>query len=204
MKVQRLMYTFCQIWDILYYLLLGQNMKQHECAATQEKKDKQREYVKQWRLANPDKRKAQRQREYLNSQEKLLKYAQDYRKENPDKVKAATNKWVAENKEYIREKRKEKYQTNAVFCHSIKAFNSARHKRLRRSIAKWQCKKELVLFFKTAQAISKDTGIMHHVDHIIPLNGKLVSGLTVIANLAIITGSENSKKNNYYCVEDIV
>lgn len=43
---------------------------------------------------------------------------------------------------------------------------------------------------------SKTTGVPHEVDHIIPLQGKLVSGLHVANNLQILTRTENRQKRN--------
>lgn len=55
--------------------------------------------------------------------------------------------------------------------------------------------------YDQAQRLSEQTGIPHHVDHIIPLQGKRVSGLHVQGNLQILTATENSKKRNHYEVD---
>lgn len=46
--------------------------------------------------------------------------------------------------------------------------------------------------------MTNSTGIVHHVDHVIPLQGRTVSGLHVAGNLRVITASENVKKHNRY------
>jgi hypothetical protein len=51
--------------------------------------------------------------------------------------------------------------------------------------------------YKKASALSKATGIVHHVDHFYPLQHHLVCGLHVEGNLSIVTASANCKKNNY-------
>lgn len=55
--------------------------------------------------------------------------------------------------------------------------------------------------YQQARNLTQTTGTQHHVDHIIPLNGKLVCGLHVHNNLQVITATENVRKHNRYEVE---
>ena len=49
-----------------------------------------------------------------------------------------------------------------------------------------------------AEQMTKETGVPHHVDHVIPLRGKNVSGLHVENNLAVIRWDENLRKGNKF------
>jgi hypothetical protein len=52
--------------------------------------------------------------------------------------------------------------------------------------------------YKLAALLTKFTSTPWHVDHIIPLQGKNVSGLHVPSNLRAIPGVENIRKRNSY------
>lgn len=52
--------------------------------------------------------------------------------------------------------------------------------------------------YKLRKEISDQTGVIHHVDHVIPLLHPLVCGLHVESNLKIITAEENLSKHNKF------
>ena len=58
----------------------------------------------------------------------------------------------------------------------------------------------IIAKYQLAAMLTKASGIEHHVDHIIPLQGKKVSGLHTFANLRVIPGSDNVKKSNSFTV----
>ena len=64
---------------------------------------------------------------------------------------------------------------------------------------KWLTKDDLWIIeeaYSLAQLRTNLFGFDWHVDHIIPLQGKLVSGLHVPSNIQVIPATENVKKSN--------
>ena len=72
----------------------------------------------------------------------------------------------------------------------------AEHREKRNVRQRDKHRKEISAIYKRAAQITARTGIAHHVDHILPLRGKDISGLHVPSNLQILTETENKSKGN--------
>ena len=80
-----------------------------------------------------------------------------------------------------------------------KAIANARRRRNRDATPKWlteEHKKEMRDIYLKAQRLSRETGIMMHVDHIEPISSDEVCGLHVPWNLQILVGEVNVRKSN--------
>ena len=102
--------------------------------------------------------------------------------------------WESNNPDYFT-----KYRQNNKG--SINARNRTRQAAKLHRTPKWLTDidfERIETQYKLAQILTKLHNEPWHVDHIIPLQGKLVSGLHVPSNLQVLKGSENcSKQNNF-------
>jgi len=72
-----------------------------------------------------------------------------------------------------------------------------RSAKLKRTVL-WGNRFLIELQYKMARKMTELLGVEYHVDHIIPLQGALVSGLHVHNNLQVIKASDNFMKGNRY------
>ena len=76
------------------------------------------------------------------------------------------------------------------------ADSGVRRAKLKSSTPLWANKKAIKAIYKSCIKTTKETGIKHEVDHIVPLRGEFVSGLHVEWNLQVIKAAENRMKSN--------
>jgi hypothetical protein len=155
-------------------------------------RDKVREYNQQYYEANRDKaRESNRQYREANRDKALnygrqwrennLGYIQNYRENNRDKIRESSRQWRETNLDKVNAKTAKR--------------RAAKMQRTPHWLTPEQLE-EIETFYTVAIAFRIYTGQDYHVDHIVPLQGKNVSGLHVPWNLQVLPKKENLKKGN--------
>jgi peptide methionine sulfoxide reductase MsrB len=149
----------------------------------QDNKEKQYAYVKQWRKENPEKYKAQQKRQTENNFEARHKNARKWAINNPKKVKENLSRSKKKHKDRVQ------YETS-----------KRRTNKLLRTPSWFSEIDEFTI--REAHSLSVErrelTGMLWHVDHIVPLQGKTVSGLHCFNNVQVIPAKLNLIKSNTF------
>lgn len=104
--------------------------------------------------------------------------AKRYRKNNPEAEKAKSKKWRTSNKASVAAKA-QRYR-----CVKMK------------STPAWANHDKILVKYLERETMSRVSGVKHHVDHLIPLQGENVCGLHIAANLRVIPARDNAAKSN--------
>jgi hypothetical protein len=168
-----------------------------------------REYLREWRAKNPEKQAAICKTYDEKNRDKRSAYAKQYRKDNPEKVKELGKSWAKANPEKIRaysvkagrawhernpEYLKEHYKANKERYVAASARRRASQDSATPTWLTAIDKAMIQEMYDVSEARYIQTGIKHHVDHIVPINGKGVAGMHVPWNLQVITAHENLSK----------
>jgi len=117
--------------------------------------------------------------------------AREWKKNNKDKIKASNNSYMATEKAKILRSKSAaaRYKLNPE-KHKAKA--SAYCSRVRHSTPVWEDKKHILKYYQMATRLGLE------VDHIVPINSKLVCGLHCLANFQFLNRKDNASKGNRF------
>lgn len=82
--------------------------------------------------------------------------------------------------------------------HKATAKTQRRNAQKLKAMPSWADKKEIDRIYFIARRVSEVTGILHHVDHIVPLRNTNVCGLHIHQNLRVVAFDVNCSKSNKY------
>lgn len=145
-------------------------------------REAQLEATRRWRAADPEHVKALGRKHRAKRRDEANEATRIWRKNNPEKAAAACKRWVDANRG-----KKNSYTAN-------------RHAAMLQRTVGWSDLEKIDSIYERARDLTDQTGVVHHVDHIIPMQGELVSGLHVETNLQILTQAANCSKGNTYKV----
>lgn len=166
--------------------------------------ERRREIALKWYREHREQANASSARWERANPERCRKTSAAWRARNPEVWKAANKKFYAANRDEQRARKKKWCQENAATVYAMrkrwksanpdKVKDSLRRKKARRrscvhSGLDFRAEREL---FMSAQALTRATGILHHVDHIIPTK---VGGWHHHLNLQVLPAPVNEHKN---------
>ena len=154
-----------------------------------DEREKRNEYGRQWYKSNKNRHAEMSHVCYERNKENILAKQKD----RLDEIAANRRAKRRENPELARKKDRKNY---AKHKDSIRVLLNSYQSKFRKQCPVWADRNAIKTIYARAREMTQKTGIQYHVDHIIPLNGDLVSGLHVAENLQIITSYENQRKGN--------
>jgi hypothetical protein len=127
----------------------------------------------------------------------LARKRRDYEKHKEKRIETV-KAYAIRNRDSVLAKKREYQKKNP---HIFRAIGSFRRARLRSATPPWitrQMREEIKDLHAEAERREQETGIQFDVDHIVPLDGKIICGLHVPWNLRVITHSDNISRPKHF------
>jgi hypothetical protein len=157
------------------HITSGKRYWAHKCKECV--KPEARERKKAWYAKDPERARNDSRRWYENNREAAMAAASEYKALNAEWWKEYHRTWRAKNTHKI--------------LHWVRQYQSAKL----RAMPAWANRAAILAVYEKADEMRK-AGVPCEVDHVVPLRSKLVCGLHVEFNLAIVPPAENNLKGN--------
>lgn len=120
-------------------------------------------------------------------------YARTYREKHPLKVKEMWAMWSATRRAELANKRSDRLKKEPE---KNRAYVARRRATEKRAMPIWADLDQMLAFYAEATRLTRETGIVHHVDHIYPLKSEIMCGLHCQTNLQVVPATVNQRKRN--------
>lgn len=154
---------------------------------------RKREYMREWRKSNLERAREIDRASKEKNKAKILARKAEYRRSNAEKIRQYNAAYSANNAEKMREWR-DRWALNNP--HVLRAAKARRRAIETYACPAWADMEAMRAIYKECLRVTQETGITHHVDHVVPLRGELVCGLHVPSNLQVIPAIDNFVKSN--------
>lgn len=134
---------------------------------------------------------------YADNPDAHLEHINRWRDNHPDTVKKTRKKWSSLNPEKARQSSKQWKQAHPSKINEMSSRRRADQDDRSPDWLNSAHRLEFESIYKYCSAL-RAAGLDYHVDHIVPLRGKSVSGLHVPWNLQVIPAVENMRKGNRF------
>ena len=155
-------------------------------------------YSKKWKIDNHKAKLVSCKRYYAENKELIVKKQKVYRTEQKEHFWQVRNGYIDAKREKVNAYKAawKKRNLAKVTFDTVKRNTAKLHRTpawlTDFDLLKMQC------MYSISAMLTRENKEPWHVDHIIPLQGKNVSGLHVPSNLQVMRGVDNMKKNNQY------
>lgn len=165
----------------------GRSRRCKECAKARSRR---------WNAENRAKKSASGKAHYEANKPAYRAYTRKWRSENAERYRAANAARAARNSQHAVERVAAWRKENPEWAARKRREDTARRRAMiKRACPPWADHEKIAEVYALADRLSRETGVPHDVDHIIPIAGRLVCGLHVHTNLRAIPASENRKKS---------
>ncbi len=159
-------------------------------------RERKREQLRAWRARNKDRVREHNRTQAKRHAESIREYKRRWREDRLEELRAAARARYAHDPARVKGRARRWNQAHPGVVNALTAKRRAAIERRTPPRLTTEHLAEIRELYLLAAKKTRAEGAVYHVDHIVPLQGRCVSGLHVPWNLRVVSANENAAKSN--------